>query len=59
MKKKCYVIENNSQRVLEFESIAEMKRWAKERGWKVKRSPLSDDCYYIDSYEILPTEEID
>ena len=55
---KSILIENNSHTVLEFDSIRQLKKWAKEHGWKIRRSWASDwseyEVYYTESYVILP-----
>jgi len=60
---KAFLIENNSQRVLGFSSVRELKEWARKRGYEVRRSPASDwlgrEVYYTICYVILPTGEVD
>ena len=55
MREKWYVIENNSQRVLEFNTKREMLEWAKRNGWRIKKCPLYYNWYYTESYVVLPT----
>jgi len=57
--KPAILIENNSHRVLEFSSVRALKKWAKNHGWRIRRSWASDlydiEVYYTDSYVTLPT----
>lgn len=54
MRKKWYIIENNSQKVLEFNTKKEMLEWAKRNRWKIKKCPLYDNFYYTECYVVLP-----
>ena len=51
-----YLIENNSQVVLEFPSVKKLREWAKKHGYKVRKSPLSEDWYYTEAVTVLPTD---
>jgi len=51
---KAYLIENNSHKILEFDSIKKLKEWAKKSGWKIKRC-YENNWFYTESYVILPT----
>lgn len=59
--KRYLLIENNAQVWFIFESLKELKEFAKQRGWKIKKSmtDLNGTTYYTESYQILPTGEID
>jgi len=50
-----YLIDNNSQEMLTFKTLKDLKSYAKEHGLKIKRSPLIDHCFYTESYVVLPT----
>jgi uncharacterized protein YecA (UPF0149 family) len=56
-----YLIENNSQVCLVFETLRQLKEFAKQHKWKIKKSnaDFNGVTYYTESYEILPTDEID
>lgn len=47
--KKTFVIDNMTQRLLEFESITEAKRYAKKRKLKLNKSGLSENSYWFDN----------
>ena len=49
-----YLIENDSQVVLEFPSARKMREWAKKHGYVVRRSPLYENWYYTEPVVILP-----
>jgi hypothetical protein len=57
-----YLIENNSHVVLVFDTLEELKEYAKRHKLEIKKSWSYNwgvDTYYTESYEILPTGEID
>jgi len=58
-RRKWYLIENSSQRLLTFNSARELKEWAKENGYATKRSPTDDRAFYTESHVYLPTGEKD
>lgn len=51
-----YLIENDAHVVLEFPSVKKMREWAKKHGYKVRKSPLSENWYYTEATVILPTD---
>ena len=61
--KECWLIENNSQTTHVFPSITALKKWAKERGYKIYPSPSNDlleiPTFYTESYWTLPTDYSD
>jgi sialic acid synthase SpsE len=54
MKQKWSLIENNAQVMLEFDTLRELKEYARKHGWEIKKSPTDNRCYYTESYVILP-----
>jgi hypothetical protein len=57
-----HLIENNAHVALLFDTLKELKEYAKQHGLKIKRSWACDwgiPTYYTESYEILPTGEAD
>jgi hypothetical protein len=54
MGNKWVLIENNSQSVIEFSSLKELKAYAKQNGYRIHRSPTKENCYYTESYVYLP-----
>jgi hypothetical protein len=57
-----YLIENNAHVVLVFDTLKELKEYAKQHNLEIKKSWAYDwgeKTYYTESYEILPTGEID
>jgi fructose-specific phosphotransferase system component IIB len=59
--KTYFLIENNAQVCFTFKSLKELRKFAKQHGWKIKKSTsdANGTTYYTESYEILPTGEID
>ena len=53
--KQWFLIENNSHKVLQFLTYKSLKLWAKENGFKIKKSPMSDRWYYTEAHIYLPT----
>ena len=54
-KQKCYLILNNAHNLINFESIASLKRYAKEHGLLIKQSCVDHNCWHTESYEYIPT----
>ena len=58
MKKTAYLIDNTAQVMLKFKSIAELKRYARENGLKIKPSPMNGlmdtATFYTESYDYIP-----
>jgi hypothetical protein len=53
------LIENNSHAVFSFNTLKELKKFAKQHGLKIKKSWACDwgtPTYYTESYEILSEE---
>ena len=53
------LIENNSHQVFTFPSLKKLKEFAKENGYRIKRSPTHDRTFYTESYVYLPTGWLD
>jgi hypothetical protein len=58
-KRKWVLIENSSQQTFEFNSLKALRKFAKERSFKIRKSPTDDRTYYTQSYTVLPTGEDD
>jgi GH35 family endo-1,4-beta-xylanase len=58
-RRKWVLIENSSQQTFEFDSLKALRNFAKERGFKIRKSPTDDRTYYTRSYTFLPTGEDD
>jgi len=50
-----FLIENNSQKIYVFDSLKELRQFAKKNKLHIKKSHASN-TYYTESYVILPTE---
>lgn len=48
--KNSLLIDNNKHEMLNFKSIAELKRYAEENNMYIKKSLTSENCYYTESY---------
>jgi len=51
---KWLLIENNSHSVYEFSCLKKLKEFAEKYNYKIKRSPTTERCYYIESYIYIP-----
>jgi len=49
------LIDNNTHKTLNFRSFRAFKDYCRKEGIRPKKSPISEDSYYIDSDVILPT----
>ncbi len=54
MPKKWYIIDNTSQTVEQFTSLRKLKRFAKEKGWDIQKSPTDERGYYTSAFRYLP-----
>ena len=51
---KYYLINNNSHKMFDFPSKYALKKYAKIKGWVIKKSFTACDCYFIESFEYIP-----
>jgi hypothetical protein len=49
-----YLIDNDKHDLYSFPSSKMLRKYAKELGMKIKRSPTEDHTFYIKSYVYVP-----